>query len=479
MDIQEIKRGNQYDGTVTEVDFPIKGKVKIECEAGGTPSPCTEFESVLTVKGVLPGQRVRIQVKKNHKGNRQGNLIEILSPSPMENCMDTCPHFGRCGGCSYQTMSYENQLSYKASQVKKLLDTVCSGYEFQTILPSPRQWEYRNKMEFSFGDEVKDGPLTLGLHAKNSFYDILDVAGCQIIHPDFDIVRSATQKYFSGLQTPYVNKKTHEGYLRHLLVRRGEKTGELLIALVTTSQNNMDLHAFSEMLVSLSLQGAIAGILHIVNDSLADVIQCDAMEVLYGKDYFFDELLGLRFKISPFSFFQTNSLGAEVLYTKAREFILSGSDEDALTDKTVFDLYSGTGTIAQMIAPVAKKVIGVEIVEEAVTAARENAALNQLDNCEFIAGDVLKVIDSIEEKPDFIILDPPRDGIHPKALQKIIDYGVDKLVYISCKPTSLVRDLELLQEAGYRLEAACPVDMFPNTVHVETVALLSRQELSN
>lgn len=479
MDIQKIKRGNQYDGTVTEVDFPIKGKVKIECEAGGTPSPCTEFESALTVKGVLPGQRVRIQVKKNHKGNRQGNLIEILSPSPMENSTDTCPHFGKCGGCSYQTMSYENQLSYKASQVKKLLDTVCSGYEFQTILPSPRQWEYRNKMEFSFGDEVKDGPLTLGLHAKNSFYDILDVAGCQIIHPDFDTLRSATQKYFSDLQTPYVNKKTHEGYLRHLLVRRGEKTGELLVALVTTSQNDMDLHAFSEMLVSLSLQGAIAGILHIVNDSLADVIQCDAMEVLYGKDYFFDELLGLRFKISPFSFFQTNSLGAEVLYTKAREFILSGSDEDDLADKTVFDLYSGTGTIAQMIAPVAKKVIGVEIVEEAVTAARENAALNQLDNCEFIAGDVLKVIDSIEEKPDFIILDPPRDGIHPKALQKIIDYGVDKLVYISCKPTSLVRDLELLQEAGYRLEAACPVDMFPNTVHVETVALLSRQELSN
>lgn len=475
MDIQKIKRGNHYDGMVTEVDFPIKGKVKIQCEAGGTPSSETDTWPVLTVKGVLPGQRVRIQAKKGHKGNAQGNLMEVLSPSPLEDATDTCPHFGRCGGCSYQTMSYENQLSYKASQVKKLLDTVCSDYDFQTILPSPKQWEYRNKMEFSFGDEIKEGPLTLGLHKKNSFYDILDVAGCQIIHPDFDTIRSATQKYFSDLQTPYVNKKSHQGYLRHLLIRRGEKTGELLIALVTTSQENLNLQPFTETLTTLPLQGTIAGILHIVNDSLADIIQCDSMQLLYGKEYFFDELLGLRFKISPFSFFQTNSLGAEVLYTKAREFILSGSDGDGLKDKTVFDLYSGTGTIAQMISPVAKKVIGVEIVEEAVAAARENAARNQLDNCEFIAGDVLKVIDTIEEKPDFIILDPPRDGIHPKALQKIIDYGVDRLVYISCKPTSLVRDLEILQEAGYRLEAACPVDMFPNTVHVETVVKLSRR----
>ncbi len=474
MDIQKIKRGNQYDGMVTEVDFPIKGKVKIQCEAGGTPSPDTESCPVLTVKGVLPGQRVRVQAKKNHKGNAQGNLTEVLSPSPLEDATDTCPHFGRCGGCSYQTMSYANQLSYKASQVKKLLDTVCSDYAFQPILPSPKQWEYRNKMEFSFGDEVKDGPLTLGLHRKNSFYDILDVAGCRIIHPDFDTIRNATQKYFSDLRIPYVNKRTHEGYLRHLLIRRGEKTGELLVALVTTSQREIDLQDFTELLLSLSLEGAITGILHIVNDSLADVVQCDAMKLLHGKEYFFDELLGLRFRISPFSFFQTNSLGAEVLYTKAREFILSGSDENALMDKTVFDLYSGTGTIAQMIAPVAKKVIGVEIVEEAVISARENAALNQLDNCEFIAGDVLKVIDTIEEKPDFIILDPPRDGIHPGALQKIIDYGVDKLVYISCKPTSLVRDLKILQEAGYRLETACPVDMFPNTVHVETVCLLSK-----
>ena len=212
------------------------------------------------------------------------------------------------------------------------------------------------------------------------------------------------------------------------------------------------------------------GILHIINDSLADVVQSDETRILYGNDYFYEELLGLKFKITPFSFFQTNSLGAEVLYSLARSYI--GDTKDM----TVFDLYSGTGTIAQILAPVAKKVIGVEIIEEAVAAARENAALNHLDNCEFIAGDVLKVLDNIKEKPDFIVLDPPRDGIHPKALEKIIDYGVDRMLYISCKPTSLARDLGVLIPRGYKVERVKCVDLFPASVHTETVCLLSNRK---
>ena len=206
---------------------------------------------------------------------------------------------------------------------------------------------------------------------------------------------------------------------------------------------------------------------------MADVVKNEGTEVLFGQDYFYEELLGLRFQISPFSFFQTNSLGAEVLYSTAREFIL-GDNPDMLADKTVYDLYSGTGTIAQMLAPVCKKVVGVEIIEEAVEAAKENAALNHLDNCEFLAGDVLKVLDTIEERPDYIVLDPPRDGIHPKALEKIINYGVDHMIYISCKPTSLARDLEVLLARGYVVDKVQCVDMFPNTVHVETVCLLSK-----
>ena len=231
----------------------------------------------------------------------------------------------------------------------------------------------------------------------------------------------------------------------------------------------------TERLKNLSLEGTLRGFLLITNDSLGDVVQSDKTEILFGKDFIIEEILGLQFKISPFSFFQTNSRGAEVLYQRTREYILENAKEtDALKDKVVFDLYCGTGTISQMIAPVAKKVIGVEIVAEAVEAARENARINGLHNCEFIVGDVLKVIDEISEKPDFIVLDPPRDGIHPKALRKIIDYGVENVVYVSCKPTSLARDLEVFQERGYELKRVSNVDMFPGTAHVETICCLVR-----
>ncbi|MDE7114426.1 MAG: methyltransferase domain-containing protein, partial [Acetatifactor sp.] len=235
------------------------------------------------------------------------------------------------------------------------------------------------------------------------------------------------------------------------------------------------IDGFWEALLALErevrLQGRFAGILHIWNDAVADVVRSDRTDILYGKDYFYEELLGLRFKISVFSFFQTNSYSAEVLYETARSYVgdLGGKD------KTVFDLYSGTGTIAQLMAPVAGKVIGVEIVEEAVEAARRSAAENGLSNCEFVAGDVLKVLDEVEEKPDMIILDPPRDGIHPKALPKIIAYGVERIVYISCKPTSLVRDLEVFLGNGYEVERAVAVDQFPWTSGVETVVMLSRK----
>ena len=247
----------------------------------------------------------------------------------------------------------------------------------------------------------------------------------------------------------------------------------------TAVEGSLDVDAlitgFKDLLLSLEqdrkLGGKFAGILHITNDSIADVVQSDRTELLYGQEYFYEELLGLKFKISTFSFFQTNSYSAEVLYQTARDYVgdLGGSD------KTVFDLYSGTGTIAQLMAPAAGKVIGVEIVEEAVEAAKKNAAANGLDNCEFIAGDVLKVLDEVEEKPDMIILDPPRDGIHPKALPKIIAYGVEHIVYISCKPTSLVRDLEVCLENGYCVDKAVAVDQFPWTANVETVVLLSRK----
>jgi 23S rRNA (uracil-5-)-methyltransferase RumA len=275
----------------------------------------------------------------------------------------------------------------------------------------------------------------------------------------------------------------HEGYLRHLLVRKAARTGEILIDLITATQltagtpdeaaEKQLLEEWSRALLALDLSGRIKGILHTKNDSIADVVKDEGTDILYGESFFYEELLGLRFRISPFSFFQTNSLGAEVLYETAREFILNG-DEQSLGGKVVYDLYSGTGTIAQMMAPVCKEVVGVEIVEEAVEAARENALHNGLSNCSFLAGDVLKVLDEITVKPDYIILDPPRDGIHPKALERIISYGVPDLVYISCKPTSLARDLEVFQARGYAVKKIQCVDMFPGTYHVEVATCLQR-----
>ena len=478
-----MKKGQVYEGSVVRVDFPNKGIVCVG-------------EETAVVKNSLPGQKVKFSVNKVRKGKAEGRLLEVTEKSPLETGR-TCSLFGLCGGCTYLSLPYEEQLKVKEEQVKRLLDSVLNKQEeawaFEGIKGSPKAYEYRNKMEFSFGDEYKDGPLALGMHKRGSFYDIVTVADCEIVDADYRLILQTVRDYFAREKVSFFHRMSHEGYLRHLLVRKASRTGEILVALVTTSQDpwqgetavegSLDVDAlitgFKDLLLSLEqdrkLAGKFAGILHITNDSIADVVQSDRTELLYGQEYFYEELLGLKFKISTFSFFQTNSYSAEVLYQTARDYVgdLGGSD------KTVFDLYSGTGTIAQLMAPAAGKVIGVEIVEEAVEAAKKNAAANGLDNCEFIAGDVLKVLDEVEEKPDMIILDPPRDGIHPKALPKIIAYGVDHIVYISCKPTSLVRDLEVFLENSYRVDKAVAVDQFPWTANVETVVLLSKGEVDS
>ena len=476
-----MKKGQIRTGVVRNVKFPNRAMVVLEPLEGAA-----DGEEICEVKGALPGQKVSVVVTKVRKGKGEGRLKEILEKSPIETVgveNGGCPHFNICGGCSYISMPYEESLKIKENQVRELLEPVLfkqqSVCQIEPIRQSPVYYGYRNKMEFTFGDEVKDGPLALGMHKKGSFYDIVTVDGCRLVDDDYSAILRETLYYFEEKKTPFYHRYTHEGYLRHLLVRRASRTGEILAALVTTTQQEVDLESWKERLLSLPLNGKFAGILHITNDSMSDAVKCDSSEILYGRDYFYEELLGLKFRISTFSFFQTNTCGAEVLYETAREYIGSLVKEEGKPDSIVYDLYSGTGTIAQLMAPVAKKVIGVEIVEEAVVAARENAKQNGLENCEFIAGDVLKVLDEIEEKPDFIILDPPRDGVHPKALSRIIGYGVEKLVYISCKPTSLARDLEIFIANGYEVQRCVPVDQFPWTTGIETVVLLSKGEIDS
>lgn len=502
-----MKKGQIYEGYVERVDFPNKGIVVVDekvtndniSKDNSEQNSMAEAERA-SVKGALPGQKVSFVVSKKRNGICQGRLMEVLEKSPLENCDTYCEHFGKCGGCSYLTMSYDNQLKLKEEQVKRLLFEVTGEFPWDGIKTGPKVKRYRNKMEFTFGDEYKGGPLALGMHKKNSFHDIVSLKDCEIVDGNLNKIRNATLEYFSQVSensdVKFYNRMSHTGQLRHLVLRKSETLGDVMINLVTTSDIKSDseiMKGYVERILAVVREGIcakdtedngklidsegdnknaikVAGILHTINDSVADVVQADEQNVLYGVDYFYEEILGLKFKITPFSFFQTNTLGASVLYETARGYV------GETKDKVIFDLYSGTGTIAQMLAPVAKKVVGVEIVEEAVEAAKINAGINGLDNCEFIAGDVLKVIDDVKDKPDFIVLDPPRDGINPKALSKIIAYGVNQIVYISCKPTSLARDLVIFKANGYEVERGCCVDMFPGTTHVETVCLLSRKD---
>ncbi|MCU9816066.1 23S rRNA (uracil(1939)-C(5))-methyltransferase RlmD [Paraclostridium sp. AKS73] len=421
------------------------------------------------MKGGITGQKVKASVKKTKSGKAEVKMMELLENSPLET-ETPCKHFNVCGGCSMLSVPYEKQLKIKERQVMDLfLEQDIFGFNFQGIEQSPQTKEYRNKMEYTFGDEMKDGPLTLGLHKKGKHIDILTVDGCFLVDNDFIKVLTSTVEYFNEKNAPYYRNMSHKGYLRNLVVRKGINTNEMMVNIVTSSQENFDMTEYKDMLLNLDLKADLVSILHTINDGLADAVNCDELRVLHGRDYIQEELLGLKFKISPFSFFQTNTKGAEELYKIAREFVGEHND------KVVFDLYSGTGTIGQVMAEKAKKVYGIEIIEEAVEAANKNAKLNNLTNCEFIAGDVAKTVNKLKAKPDIIIVDPPRPGVHKDAIRDISKFDSKEIVYISCNPKTLVLDLVEFKKYGYDVEKVKCMDMFPNTPHVETIVKLHKK----
>ena len=383
--------------------------------------------------------------------------------------MDICKHKELCGGCIHQGKPYEQQLEEKGNDVSMLISKkeIKVG-EYLGIQGSPAQYRYRNKMEYTFGDTVKDGPLCLGMHRKKHFMSIVTVDECQLVPEDFNRILSAVLEFCQEKGYSFYHKKSHEGLLRHLIIRYGVRTGELLVNIVTSSQGEFDDKGFTEMITALELDNRVVGVLRTINDRLADAVYCEELKVLWGRDYYMEKIMGLDFKVSAFSFFQTNVEAAERLYTEAIDLI------DDFEDKNVFDLYCGTGTITQALALKAKTVTGVELVSEAVEAAKENAKLNGLDNCNFIAGDVFEVLEKLEQKPDVIVVDPPRVGIQPKALDKILGYGVKQIVYISCNPKSLTDNLMYIQGNGYEVKKIKAFDNFPMTKHVETVVLLSQ-----
>ena len=420
----------------------------------------------IKMKGGIKGQKVKAAVKRTGRGKADVKMVELLERSPIETA-EVCPHFEGCGGCTMLSVDYAKQLEIKEEQVLELFeDAGIRGFEFLGVQGSPDNVGYRNKMEYTFGDEVKGGPLTLGLHKKGRHIDIQTVDGCMLVDSDFNTILKESLAFFQDAELPYYRVVNHEGYLRNLVVRKGIHTDEIMVNIVTSSQCEFDMSKFADMINGLELKGNVVSILHTINDGLADAVQCDEMRILYGVDYLHEEILGLKFKISPFSFFQTNTKGAEQLYTIARDFIGDHSN------KVVFDLYSGTGSIGQLMAEKAKRVYGIEIIEEAVVAANENAKLNGLDNCEFIAGDVKDTVKSLDVKPDLIIVDPPRPGIHKQAIKDICDFGAKEIVYISCNPKTLVDDLKDFIGYGYMPEKVKCMDMFPNTPHCESVVKL-------
>ena len=398
-----------------------------------------------------------------------------------------CRDHELCGGCVYQGVPYEEQLRIKEDEVRGLLDAKSIKYgEFLPIQAAPSRYAYRNKMEYTFGDEVKNGPTTLGMHPRGRFMSIITVDQCQLVHEDFNTILRATLDFVERKGYSHYHKKRHTGLMRHLIVRRGVGTGELLVNIVTASDGAaggvgagdvgtadgevFDEAGYVEMIKNLPLENQVVGVLRTINDRLADAVYCDELRILSGRDYYNEEIMGLKFRVSAFSFFQTNVEAVENLYTYAVSLI------DDFEGKDAFDLYCGTGTITQVLARKARTALGVELVEEAVEVARQTAELNGLNNCRFIAGDCFKVLDSIDDKPDVIVVDPPRVGIKNDALDKIISYGVDQIVYVSCNPKSLAENLYYLQYYGYQVESVKPFDNFPGTKHVECVVLMSRVE---
>ena len=457
-----LKKKETASGIVERVDYPNRGIVR---------GP--EGEKVL-VKNVLPAQTVTFGVSKAREGHYEGRLLSVDRPSPMETAEKACGAFPDCGGCLYQTIPYDKQLDLKKEQILRLFSGIrgIEGAVFDGIIPSPTEICYRNKMEFSFGDAYPGGPLLLGLHKRGTTYDIMDAGDCALVTEEVRGVLRAVLEYCREKELPHYHKKTHTGFLRHLLVRQSATDGRILLCIVTSSQEEHDFSGLARRLLALPVR--FAGLWHGINDLKADAVQCGKLICLYGEDHLTEEMLSLHFRLSLFSFFQTNTKAAERLYAKVREYMLQYAEEGG-RKPVLYDLYSGTGTIAQILAPAAEEVYAIELNEDAVRAAVRNAAENGIENVHFLCGDVGKMLEEIPAKPDFIVVDPPREGLLPKALEKVSGYGAGHVIYISCKATSFARDMTVFASRGYRIERFALCDLFPMTPHVECVTLMTRK----
>ncbi|MGB5287267.1 MAG: 23S rRNA (uracil(1939)-C(5))-methyltransferase RlmD [Ignavibacteriaceae bacterium] len=481
-----MNKGDLITLNVERYAFEGKGIARINAENNSELSESDSF--IVFVNGAYPGDLVSAKIKKVKKSYAEAVAEEILSPS-LKRVEPRCKYFGTCGGCKQQDLDYEQQIVYKQEQVEDIFkhNGGLTDFRIENILPSENIFFYRNKMEYSFselqwltekemGVELRKN-FVLGLHVPNVYDKILDIDECFLQSELSSKILNFTRDFFQQRQSTIYNTKTHTGYLRNLVIRQSQNTKDLMINLVTSEENEKLLKEYVSEIINKFPE--ITTIVNNINKKKSSVAVGDYEIVYHGSGYIYDKigdpactkaLAGkYKFRISSNSFFQTNTLQAEKLYTLALEFAeLKGNE-------VIYDLYSGAGTISIFVSGFAKEVYGFEAVESSIFDANANLEINEVTNVKFIQADLYKSflpLTNTLPKPDVIILDPPRSGMHKNTVSDVLQLNPLKIVYISCNPTTQVRDIQLMVEAGYKLIKIRPVDMFPHTFHIENVALL-------
>ena len=453
-----------------KIVFP--GNVLCRCEDG----------IALFTEGLLPGEEAEVFVTRDKKTYREAKLEKILTRSPLR-IESKCPSFGKCGGCSFEHTSYENQIKFKTDCVKELLNFI--DIEIHQAKQSPICWNYRNKMEFSFYNKttaeslsayhlISSSAILLGLHCRGSFYKYSEVPPCYIAHEDIIKAAEIVKKFAVNTGLKAYNNKTHEGFFRHLVLRKGVNTGDLLINIVTNKQENITKNFFDSVVKQLS--SFCSSIYWTQNSKFSDAVNAESITLLYGNENITETLTvankKFKFSVAPFSFFQTNTKATEVLYNTVIE-LLKPDKQD-----TLLDMYCGTGAIGICLSPHVLSVVGVEQVEGSIESAKHNAQINNINNIEFFAQPAQDWVKQNDKKFDCVIIDPPRAGLFEAVIEHLLFLNPKKIVYVSCNPSTLARDLKLItKDNKYKVIKVCPVDMFPQTYHIETVVLLERSNL--
>lgn len=476
-----MKRNDILELTIQSYAYEGKGVAKIPVEKDGETK-----DFVIFVQHAYPGDVVKAEIKKIKKSYAEAKLVEVISASE-ERISARCNFFGTCGGCKQQDLSYPSQVRYKQEQVKDIFNRLgdFNDFIFEEIIPAEQIFFYRNKMEFSFAgqrwltldeinsSEIIDRNFALGLHLPNLFDKVLDLNECFLQSETSNKILNFTRAFFKERNTSIYTTKTHSGYLRNLVVKESKHFPELMVNLVTSEENDGLMDEYTQ-----SLKKEIPAVTTIINNiskKKALVALGDYEKVFHGNGIIHDSIGGYKFRISANSFFQTNTLQAVNLYQTVLDFAgLSGNE-------IVYDLYCGAGTISIFVSKFAKEIYGFEVVQSAIADAEVNKKLNQIKNVKFFLADLYNsFFDVIESqnipKPDVIIVDPPRNGMHKNTIADILQFSPKKIVYVSCNPTTQVRDIKLLCDAGYKLIKVKPVDMFPHTYHIENVALLEKAE---